>query len=105
MVREAPGQDVSRAWAKGSTTAWRRLRAQVLQRDEYQCQLRLDECVGLERWSLTGKGQAHAHHIKGRAITGDDPRWIVCACGPCNLAVGDPKAQRHDPAPTPHSSW
>lgn len=96
---------MSRSWAKGSTTAWRRTRRIVLQRDEYQCQLQLDGCTGRAKWSLTGKHQAHVHHIKGRAITGDDPRWLVTSCAPCNLAVGSPTAQRHDPAPRPVSNW
>lgn len=96
---------MSRSWAKGSTTAWRRTRALVLQRDEYQCQIRLAGCVGLEKWSLTGRYAAHVHHTKGRAITGDDPRHLVTSCRPCNIAVGDPSAQRHDPAPRPTSKW
>ena len=97
---------MSRNWPGGSSQAWRRLRLRVLERDEYQCQIQLDGiCTGREKWSLMGKHRAHAHHVKGREVTGDDPNWIVCACRECNLAVGSPSAQRHDPAPRPVSRW
>lgn len=96
---------MSRSWAGGSTTAWRRLRLVVLRRDEYQCQLQLEGCTGQAKWSLTAKYAAHVHHIKGKAATGDDPNHLVTSCVSCNLAVGDPTAQRHDPEPRPVSNW
>lgn len=87
---------MSRAWANGSTAAWRKLRARVLHRDQYQCQLKLP---GICTTTAT-----HVHHLKGKAY-GDDPKWLASACAPCNLAVGDPTRRQHDPAPTPRSNW
>lgn len=85
---------MSRGWSGGSTTAWRKIRAEVLARDGHRCQLRLTGCVGVA---------THAHHTLGRAVTGDDPARIVAACEPCNLAVGDP--MRTDPMPQPRTTW
>jgi 5-methylcytosine-specific restriction endonuclease McrA len=68
----------------------------VLQRDSWQCQLKLDgictsvaDCV---------------HHTHGRSITGDDPAHLVAACTPCNLKTGDPTRQP-DPPPRPRTRW
>jgi hypothetical protein len=48
-------------------------------------------------------GQATcAHHVLGRAVTGDDPSYLVAACAACNLHVGEPKTS---PAPRRVSSW
>ncbi len=87
---------MSRAWAKGSTTAWRKLRAQILQRDGYRCRIQLPGVC-------TGRA-THVHHIHGRARTGDDPAHLVAACAPCNLKTGDP-AKQPDPAPRPRTRW
>lgn len=92
---------MSKSWAKGSTTAWRKIRAYVLQRDGYRCQLRLPGCT--IRAELSGAHRGHAHHTVGREITGDDPAHIVAACESCNLAVGDPR--RFNPRPTPRTRW
>jgi hypothetical protein len=62
----------------------------VLERDAYRCQVKLDGC--------THKATT-VHHTAGKAATGDDPRYLVAACEPCNLTVGDPS--RHDPEPRP----
>jgi len=72
---------MSRSWSAGSTYAWRRLRLRVLERDRYRCRLRLGSCLGVA---------SQVHHTHGRAVTGDDPRYLVAACRPCNLEVGDP---------------
>lgn len=50
----------------------------------------------------TGAGD-HVHHTMGRGVTGDDERYLVTSCGPCNLSAGDPTT--HDPEPRPRSSW
>ncbi|HEV8653324.1 MAG TPA: HNH endonuclease signature motif containing protein [Actinomycetes bacterium] len=84
---------MSRGWKGGSTRAWRRVRRQVLERDGYRCQLKLDVCT---------TRATTAHHVKGKAM-GDDPRFLVAACQPCNLKVGDPT--KHDPAPLPWGGW
>jgi 5-methylcytosine-specific restriction endonuclease McrA len=87
-----------RSWQQGSTRAWRRIRAAVLERDGYRCRLRITEvCSGVA---------THVHHTRGRALTGDDPRWLVAACQPCNLHVGDvTRPAVADPAPTPRTRW
>ena len=86
---------MSRSWAGGSTWAWRQLRTHILDRDQHTCQIRLTGCLGQA---------THVHHTKGRAITGDDPRYLVAACAPCNLTLGDP-TRRCDPRPTPVTTW
>ncbi|GAA2543757.1 hypothetical protein GCM10010210_13060 [Pseudonocardia hydrocarbonoxydans] len=79
---------MSRSWAKGSTPAWRRVRSQVLARDQYRCQLQLDCCTHVA---------TQVHHTVAREVAGDDPAVLVAACQPCNGRVGDPR--RFDPAP------
>lgn len=87
---------MSKSWAGGSTSAWRRVRRQVLVRDDYLCQIKI-------RGTCTGAAQ-HVHHVLGRAITGDDPTYLVAACAACNLAVGDP-TQQPDPQPRRMTQW
>lgn len=72
---------MSKSWAGGSTSAWRRVRRQVLVRDDYLCQIK----------------------IRG-TCTGDDPTYLVAACAPCNLAIGDP-TQQPDPQPRRMTQW
>lgn len=80
---------MSKSWEKGSTTEWRRIRRYVLGRDRGQCRIRIQgTCTGTA---------THAHHTLGRAITGDDPMFIVAACAPCNLAIGDPMKGKDPP--------
>ena len=86
---------MSKRWAKGSTRAWRRVRAQVLARDGYRCQLRLP--------GVCAAKATHVHHLLAREVAGDDPAHLVAACAPCNLRTGDPS--RHDPAPRPGRWW
>ena len=82
------------AWDGGSTRAWRKVRARVLARDSYLCQLRLDVCTTTATC---------VHHTQGRAATGDNPRYLVASCRECNAQVGDPT--RHDPAPKQVTKW
>lgn len=106
---------MSVAWAGGSTRQWRRVRAAVLEhnRVHYGGRCRA-HCVGV----CTGLAQ-HAHHTKGRAITGDDPAHIEGVCAACNLHIGDPTthprtcpqcvnvewARSTNPRPVPRTSW
>jgi hypothetical protein len=53
----------------------------VLVRDGYLCQLRLPGCATTADC---------VHHTAGRSVTGDDPRYLVASCTPCNLKLGDP---------------
>lgn len=90
---------MSRYWGKGSTRKWRALRLTILRRDNYICQLKLEgvctyraDCV---------------HHVKGKEF-GDDPKYLVSACTPCNLKVGNPNSDHgssasQDPEPRPCS--
>lgn len=89
---------MSRSWAKGSTRRWRTIRAAVLELNRVRhggtCRLALPGvCTGTA---------TQAHHTLGRAVTGDDPRFLVAACGECNRAVGEPA---RDPAPRPMTKW
>lgn len=78
---------MSKAWSKGSTRQWRAVRAMVLETNRVQnggrCRARV---VG-----VCSRYASHAHHTLGRNITGDDPRYIVAVCGPCNQHIGDPQ--------------
>lgn len=78
---------MSRAWSKGSTTAWRKLRLVVLARDLYRCRIQLDGCTTVA---------THVHHTMGKA-RGDDPAHLVAACAPCNLKTGDPNKGKDPP--------
>ena len=86
---------MSRNWAKGSTRRWRDLRRRVLQRDSWECQLRLAGCTHIATC---------VHHTRGRAVTGDDPAHLVAACQSCNLKLGDP-TRASDPPPRPRTRW
>lgn len=85
----------SKTWEKGSTHAWRKVRALVLARDGYRCQLRLEGiCTTIAD---------QVHHTVAREISGDDPAHLVSACRACNLAVGNPRA--NDPQPRRQKWW
>src|SRR5689334_16955710 len=104
---------MSNAWARGSTKRWRVIRAMVLARDGYRCRAHADGwcaraqardhvCAG--RAPLRGRHAGHAHHTMSRSVTGDDPAYIVAACAPCNLAIGDP-LRVPDPPVNPITRW
>lgn len=79
----------------GSTRAWRKVRVQVLIRDEYRCRVRLPGvCTGVA---------THAHHTLGTS-TGNDMRYLVAACAACNLKTGDPM-RVPDPPLIPKARW
>lgn len=98
---------MSESWAKGSTRAWRALRAAVLARDNRRCRAHLEGWCARSgrpgRHTCTGQA-THAHHTRGRRITGDDPRYIIAACKACNLYIGDPSTAA-DPPCTPVTQW
>lgn len=86
---------MSRQWQGGSTRAWRRTRALVLQRDGGVCRVRIE--------GVCTHVATCVHHTRGRAVTGDDPRFLVASCAQCNRAVGDPT--RTNPQPKRISKW
>lgn len=81
---------MSRRW-QGSTPAWKRVRAFVLTRDHYVCQLQIP--------GVCTRRATQVHHTGPREITGDNPHYLLAACQPCNNQIGDPTKQ--DPAPRP----
>lgn len=84
---------MSASWAGGSTRAWRKVRAFVLDRDQGLCKLRLPGCTTVAE---------HCHHTRPRALVGDDPRYLLAACQHCNLSAGEPE---EDPQPRPLTRW
>lgn len=103
---------MSKTWAGGSTRRWRRVRALVLARDGYRCRAHEDgwcdrvpgmhACTG--RAEQGGPDAGHAHHTHGRAVTGDDMRYLVASCAACNLHIGDPTV-RDDPPNRAVTRW
>lgn len=76
---------MSKGWAGGSTSQWRRLRSQVIARDHGQCQL--TEVGGPCMGGLT------VHHRLGVEISGliCDPIMLTTACARHNRMVGQPQ--------------
>lgn len=96
---------MSTAWVGGSTRAWRALRRVVLERDGYRCMLALPGT-----WRVRGGGVRQCmgradcvHHVVGRDVSGDDPLYMVAACTPCNLKLGDVRTL--DPLPRTMTQW
>lgn len=90
---------MSRAWSKGSTSRWRKIRAAVLAdnltANGGRCAVALaGTCTGLA---------TEVHHVLGRNVSGDDPRYLQATCKACNLAIGEPG--RVSPAPRPVTKW
>ena len=98
---------MSRSWKGGSTRAWRKTRDYVLERDRGLCRAHEDGwCARVKGTHTCTKRAAHAHHTLGRAVTGDDVRYIVASCRACNLFIGRPKPPPDDPPKPKHvSRW
>lgn len=99
---------MSRSWAGGSTRRWRRIRRLVLDRDQGKgCRAHREGwCARAGRpgpHTCTGV-PTQAHHTLGKAVSGDDPRYLVAACGPCNQHIGDP-ARAADPPNKGVTKW
>lgn len=90
---------MSKAWAKGSTAAWRRLRARILFDNQLENQGR---CTVQIEGVCTGQANT-VHHTLGRGVTGDDPRYLVACCKECNGRIGEPK--RTSPPHRPITEW
>jgi 5-methylcytosine-specific restriction endonuclease McrA len=92
---------MSNSWQGGSSSAWRKVRLEVLERDRWQCQLCHEPIPqGLPR---AHPRAAQVHHVGSRAVTGDDPAGLVASHRECNLKAGDPTAG--DPAPSVGGWW
>lgn len=87
------------SWDKGSTRAWRRIRAGVLEENR---RTNGGRCVLAIPGVCTGMATC-VHHTVGRAVSGDDPRYLVASCKACNLHVGEPA--KHTPKPRRVSNW
>ena len=88
---------MSKGWAGGSTRAWRKYRARILDRDHQICQLKLDGC---KTWAN------EVHHLDGRnaGLMPADTTRCVAACQPCNGRAGDPTTTSPPPNP-PATNW
>lgn len=86
------------AWDGGSTRRWRRTRAAVLAANRRENGGR---CVVQVAGVCTVRATC-VHHTRGRAVTGDDPDFLVASCKPCNLHIGEPDIS---PQPTPVTRW
>ena len=91
----------SKAWRSKNTRAWRRVRLAVLDRDKWICQLCKQPID--PRLKHPHPMSAQVHHTLGRAVSGDDPRYLVAAHRACNVAEGEPG--RTDPTPTSLTRW
>ena len=89
---------MSSNWRGGSTASWKKVRAAVLLRDGYRCQLQLPgTCVGTA---------THVHHTQDRSVVGDDPMYLIAACARCNTSYGSPlQAKYGDPPARPRTRW
>ena len=102
---------MSTSWKRGSTSAWRKIREFVLRRDGFRCRAHADGWCDMVpgrhtctvRAELGGRHTGHAHHVYGRAVSGDDPAAIVAACAACNRHIGEPG--KHIPQPKPVTRW
>lgn len=90
---------MSKSWANGSTAAWRRTRAWVLEENQ---RVNGGACQAGVPGVCTGEAD-QVHHVLGRAVTGDDPRYLQAVCGACNRSIGEPG--RASPAPRPVTKW
>jgi len=98
---------MSKGWHRagdGGTRAWRKVRAEVLAENSYppprgnngQCTLAIENvCTGVAN---------SAHHTLGRALTGDDRRYVVACCSACNHHIGNPQ-RLPDPPARPVTRW
>lgn len=87
----------------GSTSAWRKLRAQVLTRDAWTC--RTCGVTTHPKCSANGCGlDACAGHIVAHADGGPDTMAnLVCQCRSCNLR--GPAIRHQQPVSYPTPEW
>ena len=90
---------MSRSWRSGSTRYWRVLRALVLADNQAR---NAGRCTLAIEGVCTGQADT-VHHTLGRAVTGDDRKYLAAVCSACNGKVGEPR--RSSPAPRKVSKW
>lgn len=82
---------MSQSWAGGHTrrsyALARRCLADNRATNGGRCVAALPGCTGFAE---------QAHHVRGKAVTGDDPRFLAAICKACNAHIGDP--QQHPAA-------
>lgn len=93
---------MSAGWQGGSSRRWRALRAWVLKRDQYRCQLQLPGCT-IDA-PLEG---GHVDHIAPLDKGGDkwDPNNCRATCRRCNLSRGRGDRMGYEPDYKKVSSW
>ncbi len=89
----------SAAWKGKSSRPWSRVRAAVLAENERTNDGR---CTQQIRGVCTGRAE-QVHHVLGRALTGDDVRYLRASCRACNLHIGEPG--KVSPRPRPVTRW
>lgn len=87
----------------------------MLERDRWRCQLAYPgEWTVREKYRDGSWGYGtrrclgaadQAHHTEDRAVVGDDVRYMVAACGPCNRRAGDPARAVDPPHVRPRTQW
>lgn len=80
---------MSVGWAGGSTRAWRRLRAAVLERDRYRCQVPTGEVDG--QLVICGRPARTVGHVDALALGGRllaDASRLRAECEPHNYGDG-----------------
>ncbi|MEV6879122.1 hypothetical protein [Amycolatopsis sp. NPDC051128] len=92
---------MSAGWTNGSTRRWRGIRAYVLDRDRWVCQLCHEPIERRHRHPHPRSAQVH--HLDGKRH-GDNPERCVAAHRQCNLDAGEP-APAPDPEPRPLTEW
>lgn len=79
---------MSKAWRGANNRQWSVVRKRVM--DE-NARVNGGRCTLQIRGVCTGQAE-QAHHVLGRATTGDDTRYLTAVCAACNVHVGDPSA-------------
>lgn len=92
---------MSKNWEGGSTARWRKTRAWVLAVNQ---EANRGRCTLAIPGVCTGVADC-VHHVRGRGVTGDDPRYLAAVCQACNLKVGDPTRGVALPQPKRVSRW
>jgi len=90
---------VSKAWAKGSTSRWRRIRAAVLAANQAANRGR---CQAAVPGVCTGQAD-QVHHPHGKGNQPETIDTLQAVCGACNRHIGDPTTG--NPRPKRVTRW